>query len=355
MTPRLALVLGLACLAAAQCLASFVLTPLRGGLVANRDVFGALRPGEFAGTLMLGGFRGLVCDLLWLRAQRAKDEGRFYESVALASSITRIQPRFEQIWEYLAWDMAYNLAAEVDDPASKWAWFIAGVETNAAGCLRNPQGERLVRHLAWMFHHKGDDYRERIPMVSWARLVNPVLEQLNARLPAGRRLALLPAEAGPGNYGISALLYAAAERAAEVNGLRLAPFVRRMVPLAIERDGNHLRNRGEHLVALRRYLEALAAWREALAWSALPLSDEGMAEDQRINREIFEHNDGRLRRKVALFAERLAPDAGATARLLAAIEARNWDAAQRELADGGWKSAVAQARVRWLDEAATSP
>lgn len=351
MTPRLALILGLSCLIAAQCLASFVLTPLRGGLVANRDVFGALKPGEFAGTLMLGGFRGLACDLLWLRAQRAKDEGRFYESIALAGSITRIQPRFEQIWEYLAWDMAYNLAAEVDDPAAKWAWFLAGLETNTEGCLRNPQGERLVRHLAWMFHHKGDDFRERIPGVSWARLINPLLERLNERLPGERRLTLLPAEPGIGNYGISALLYTAAERAAEINSLKLAPFVRRMVPLGIERDGNQMRNRGEHLAALRRYLEALGSWQAALAWSALPPADENMIEDQRINREIFEHNDGRLRRKVALLAERLAPDAAATARLLAAVESKRWDAAVKELGEPGWKSAVARARVRWLDEA----
>lgn len=351
MTPRLALILGLACLIAAQCLASFVLTPLRGGLVANRDVFGALKPGEFAGTLMLGGFRGLACDLLWLRAQRAKDEGRFYESVALAGSITRIQPRFEQIWEYLAWDMAYNLAAEVDDPAAKWAWFISGVETNAEGCLRNPQGERLVRHLAWMFHHKGDDFRERIAGTSWARLVNPVLERLNDRLPVERRLTLLPTEPGIGNYGISARLYTAAERAAEVNGLKLPPFVRRMVPLAIERDGNQRRNRGEHLAALRSYLEALVSWQVALAWSAVPPADENMLEDQRINRDIFEHNDGRLRRKVALLAERLAPDAAATARLLAEVENKRWDAAEKELASSGWKSAVGRARVRWLDEA----
>ena len=186
---------------------------------------------------------------------------------------------------------------------------------------------------------------------SWARLVNPVLEQLNERLPAERRLTLLPNEPGIGNYGISALLYTAAERAAEVNGLKLPPFVRRMVPLAIERDGNQLRNRGEHLAALRRYLESLVLWRQALAWSALPPADDDMLEDQRINRDIFEHNDGRLRRKVALLAERLAPDAAATARLLAAVETRRWDAAEKELSESGWKSAVARARVRWLDEA----
>ena len=65
---------------------------------------------EFAGTLMLGRFRGLACDMLWVRADTAQEEGKFYESQALFGIITRIQPGFVQIWSYLSWNMAYNVA-----------------------------------------------------------------------------------------------------------------------------------------------------------------------------------------------------------------------------------------------------
>ena len=104
----LALAAGL--LVAAQALAT-VAAP-------KRDVagIGGLPPGEFAGTLMLGGFRGLACDLLWLRAVSAKEAGRFYESVALAEAITQVQPRFADVWQHLAHDLAYNLSFEADGP-----------------------------------------------------------------------------------------------------------------------------------------------------------------------------------------------------------------------------------------------
>jgi len=52
-----------------------------------REAFVELQPGEFAGTLLLGGLRGLVGDLLWMRAVRAKEDGRFYEDLAFEAGL----------------------------------------------------------------------------------------------------------------------------------------------------------------------------------------------------------------------------------------------------------------------------
>src|SRR5689334_1300347 len=114
MSPRWRLLLGIGLLVAAQALAS-------GPLAAKRRAFApvqeksyeAYTPGEFAGTLLLGGFRGLACDLLWISADTAKEKGEFYKSLALFDAISRIQPRFEQVWTFMAWDMAYNIGHEV--------------------------------------------------------------------------------------------------------------------------------------------------------------------------------------------------------------------------------------------------
>jgi hypothetical protein len=347
---RRCLILGLLCLAAAQTLSSAVLARMREALVPNRDVYGALKPGEFAGTLMLGGFRGLACDLLWMRAQNAKEHGRFYESVALADSISKIQPRFEQIWEYMAWDMAYNIAHEVEDEGGQWAWFLAGLEVNVRGVLRNPQGERLVRHLAWMFHHKGDEFRTRIEATSWASLVNPVLEQINHELPAERRLIPLPAGPGMGNYQISELLYQAAIRTAETNHLRVLPYVRRMVAIAIERDGNRLRNRGEHLHALARYLDALRCWDELLSANRKAAFGQDSRLDREIATDIAEHNEGHLLRKSELLVLQLADDPALGASVAELLAQRRYDEVERALKLPGWRASVAQAKVRWLDE-----
>jgi hypothetical protein len=342
--------LGVLLLVGAQILATTVLAPMRGSLTPHRDVYVALAPGEFAGTLMLGGFRGLACDLLWMRANTAKDRGRYYESIALGKAIVQIQPRFDQVWEYLAWDMAYNIAAEVEDPAGKWSWFLAGLEVNRRGCERNPQSERLMRHLAWMFHHKGDTFRTEIERADLTTVVNPLLERLNRGLPRERQVTLLPSGGGLSNFRYSEVLYRATVRVAEVHRLRLPPFVRRMIPIGIERDGNHLRNRGEHLAALRRYLASLEEWDRALAWSTAPEQTSDDTFDADMNREMCEHNIGRLVRKIELHGERLAEDPQLAGRLATAVRERRWDAVERALAEPGWKSTVAGGRIRWLDE-----
>ncbi|MFW5829060.1 MAG: hypothetical protein ACOCXA_02260, partial [Planctomycetota bacterium] len=83
MRPRSVLALGLSCLLLAQLVGLYGVQPRRPASPLPEGWFGALPPGEQVGLLMLGGFRGLAIDLLWLRAVQAKRDGRFYESVAL--------------------------------------------------------------------------------------------------------------------------------------------------------------------------------------------------------------------------------------------------------------------------------
>ena len=48
MSPRIALLLGIVLLIGAQALSSFALAPMRGHQAASHDVYGSLKPGEFA-------------------------------------------------------------------------------------------------------------------------------------------------------------------------------------------------------------------------------------------------------------------------------------------------------------------
>jgi hypothetical protein len=342
--------IGLSCLIGAQCLASYVLAPMRADVVPTGDVYEALQPGEFAGTLLLGGFRGLASDLLWMRGLSAKDQGRFYESLALFETIVRIQPRFEQIWEYISWDIPYNIGREFEDEDSKWSWFLAGARFNVRGVQRNPQSERLLRHLAWLFHHKGDDYHRRIESASWAAFLNPVLEQVNAMLPSARRLALFPDQPGLSNFQISERLYRAEIELCEARHLSMPAYIRRMVPLALERDGNIYRNRGEHLEALRRYLESLRSWQEVAAWNETPITDDRDRMDKEFSRDSYDHNEARLRRKAAFFARQLAPDRAAGEQIAGKIMDRKWDEVAADLATPGWKPAIEHGQIKWLDE-----
>lgn len=321
-------------------------------LAAPRREVAALPPGEFAGTLMLGGFRGLACDLLWLRADSSKDAGRFYESVALAEAITRVQPRFVDVWQHLAHDLAYNIAFEADGQDGKYAWFVAGVRANARGVERNPGVEKLVRHLAWLFHHKGDQFHERVEAEDWSTLINPLLAVIRTRTGGDVRAQDLPPGRGLTNFTIASRLYAACVALGEHEQTgHLPSFVRRMVAHGLDADGNLARNRGLHLEAVRRWLTAGEAWQVVSIWSDDPASDAGSAARRDSTREVVQRTEGRLRRKAAELALMLAPDPATGEAIALAIAARHWDEARHLLARPGWKTtSTAIGQVHWIDE-----
>lgn len=355
MKSRTCLLLGIGCLLAAQAVASGLCAPRRAEMTPNRDVYEALTPGELAGTLMLGGFRGLACDLLWLRADSAKQEGRFYESVALFEAISRIQPRFEQPWQFMSWDLAYNLSHEVEDRDAKWSWIIAGIDTGVRGVNRNPQSERLLRHLAWMFHHKGDLFHDKIEAYpDWSVKLNPLIAEVNARVKPGFTVELLPAGPGVSNFTISSRLYqcciALTDGSLDGKSWLSAQFVRRMIPLALESDGNLKRNQGHHLLALKRYLDSLQAWDQVIAWATQTSSNPNDANQRRVSLDSVDRNEGRLRRKAAQYCYDLAPDSDTADKTAQAILARNWGEALRQLQRPGWKPVASNARIRWLDD-----
>ena len=349
---RAHLLLGLGLLAAAQGVAWGILAPARAAAspVATAGVE-AVTPGELTGTLLLGGFRGLACDLLWMRADGAKQAGRFYESVALFEAISRIQPRFEQPWQFMAWDLAYNLSHEVQERQAKWAWVVAGIRTAVRGCERNPQSERLLRHLAWIFHHKGDLFHDEIEAATWAGLLNPVIERINRQVDAAHQVALLPAGPGASNFTVALTLNRACIALADgrPGGQLKYQFLRRMVPLGIESDGNILRNKSRHLAALRRYLEALREWQVVQAWAEVEKADDPERHQRQVAKTSIAMNEGRLRRKAASLAAALAPT-GASETVQAAIMARDWTTLDRQLAQPGWLEVRREGRIRWLDE-----
>jgi hypothetical protein len=349
------LLIGVACLVAAQLIASGPLKRMREQQEPAHEAYEALTPGEFAGTLLLGGFRGLACDLLWIRADEGKDHGRYYESLALYRAISKMQPRFEQVWTYMAWDMAYNIGHEVEDEDSKWTWMMAGLDAGVRGCLRNPQSERLLRHLAWMLNHRGDLFHDEVERTVWAPLLQPVIDQVNQQLPAARRLPPVPTGAGLSNFRLAAIVYRACVRLAEERHIAQAHSTPCMVPLAIESDGNLQRNRGRHLAALGVWLEALDAWQELHDRYAAPVEGDGReakeAESQReIALDSYDRNEGHLRRKAAQLARALAATPAVGESTAEAIMQRRFADARAALAQPGWSESARFGRLRWLDE-----
>jgi hypothetical protein len=109
-------------------------------------------------TAATGAFRGLVVDILWMRADKLKDEGQFFDARQLAEWITILQPRFSSVWEFHAWNMAYNISVAIPatQPDQRWQWVKNGYEL-----LRDEAIDKykltdimLYRELGRIFQHK---------------------------------------------------------------------------------------------------------------------------------------------------------------------------------------------------------
>ena len=123
-------------------------------------------------TVAFGGFRGILADVLWMRAGTLQDEGRYFELVQLSDWIVKLQPRSPAIWAYHAWNMAYNISALMSAPAERWRWVRNGLALlRDEGMVYNPGSARLHQELAWLFLHKlgtDDDSAAAYYRAQWA-------------------------------------------------------------------------------------------------------------------------------------------------------------------------------------------
>lgn len=106
-------------------------------------------------TVALGGFRGILADLLWLRTSDLQTEGKYFEMVQLADWIVQLQPHFSGATAYLAWNMAYNISVTCSYPEDRWRWVNRGIELiRDKALVYNPEDPQLYKELGWIFQHK---------------------------------------------------------------------------------------------------------------------------------------------------------------------------------------------------------
>jgi hypothetical protein len=125
-------------------------------LIVNEPLENAPPSLAFA-TVAMGAFRGLLVDILWLRADRLKEQGEFFDAKQIAEWITILQPRFAAVWEFQAWNMAYNISVAIPatQPDERWRWVKNGYEMlRDQGIPLNPKSILLYHELARIFQHK---------------------------------------------------------------------------------------------------------------------------------------------------------------------------------------------------------
>lgn len=108
-------------------------------------------------------FRSLAIDYLWLRATEMQQEGQYFDALHLARLICKLQPNLDSVWEFQAWNMAYNISVECPAAEQRWQWVKNGYELiRDQGLAANPRSAKLYNQMSIIFQHKmgqvSDDY-----------------------------------------------------------------------------------------------------------------------------------------------------------------------------------------------------
>jgi hypothetical protein len=106
-------------------------------------------------TQALGGFRGLISNFLWMRANDLQINDQYFEAAQLANWITDLEPHFDQVWVYEGWNEAYNISVKFTDFSDRWRWVENGIQLlRDRGLVYNPDSTLIYRELGWFFQHK---------------------------------------------------------------------------------------------------------------------------------------------------------------------------------------------------------
>ncbi len=144
-------------------------------------------------TVALGGFRGLLADLLWLRLTRLQDQGSYFEMVQLASWIVKLQPRFTGAAAFLGWNMSYNVSVAFTNFEDRWRWVKKGIELiRDEALLYNPGDPTLYKELAWIYFHKIAEYSDDANRYYKVQLAKEMDRVFGTYPPDWRRLAAAP-------------------------------------------------------------------------------------------------------------------------------------------------------------------
>lgn len=137
-------------------------------MVKPGEALESVPPQLAVASVAFAGLNGLIADVLWLRASQQQDQGEFYEMQQTAEWIAALQPRLGGLYDFQAWNLAYNIAGQFRQPADRWRWIQAGLALLLRdGLARNPADPDIDQSLASILAGKLVDDTD--PGADWYR------------------------------------------------------------------------------------------------------------------------------------------------------------------------------------------
>ncbi|MBI4833469.1 MAG: hypothetical protein HY811_01435 [Planctomycetes bacterium] len=108
----------------------------------------------YTGSIVLGGFKPLVIDYLWITADKLNQHHQYDELKSILNLTARLQPKVVDVWTFNAHAMAYNISLRLKSEAHQWEWVNAGLEHLYDGLRWNPDNKDIMSSIGMIYYHR---------------------------------------------------------------------------------------------------------------------------------------------------------------------------------------------------------
>ncbi|MDD3926478.1 MAG: peptidylprolyl isomerase [bacterium] len=112
---------------------------------------------------MVGAFREITADYLWVTMDSFFHSGDWQRLVPTITLVARLDPKFIQVWSVGAWHFGYNISVPATDIKVKEQMIRQGDEFLAKGIEYNPDIYDLHFELGWNRFDRQLDYQRALP------------------------------------------------------------------------------------------------------------------------------------------------------------------------------------------------
>jgi len=127
----------------------------RADVPASAALRKVLTGGEIAGASLLGGFRAIVINMVWVRLLDRLDEERYQGLPALFAAVEALQGNSPAVQVILSNIMAFDIPRHLlHRPDERWTWIRRGIRTLERAVERFPGNLPLLRQREFLYFQR---------------------------------------------------------------------------------------------------------------------------------------------------------------------------------------------------------
>ena len=120
----------------------------------GQTYLGEVDPTSETIKLVTLGMRGIAANILWTKSTEYHKKKDWTNLAATLKQLAKLQPNFISVWEYQAWNLAFNVSVEFDDYRQRYRWVIKGLDYLKEGMKYNEREALLPSTMGWFIGQK---------------------------------------------------------------------------------------------------------------------------------------------------------------------------------------------------------